>query len=262
MESKFGDQKYDVSVYDSSISRSQVDENGKISSGCYVFVYDAGTKTLATIYGGPQRETLANPISRSQFATDGAIKFYGAASSYDIVVNDDKGNTGVYSSVTPLVHSVNLNRSGADKCLVFPLAFDASGAEVDTGLDVPYKSHIYDAGIEVVTTDSGETCALGLLSSETAGDADGIMLATSTANAGFFGLYAITDGSSEDYVSAARSGLLMGLGSVGTDAGNDFGQPGGPGHYVTGSNAKSITYTVSSSDTFAGYGFVKFTVIR
>jgi hypothetical protein len=88
------------------------------------------------------------------------------------------------------------------------------------------------------------------------------MLATTTANSGYLASYAVTDGSSEDFISACRKGLLMGLCSVGTDAGNDFGQPGGPGHVVTGANTGRITYTVSSSDTFTGYGYVYYKVLR
>jgi hypothetical protein len=262
MNSKFADQKYDISVYDPALSRDGMSEDGLITSGCYVFVYTAGSKTLATIYSSPLRASLANPITRSQFATDDRIKFYGAASSYDLVIADDKGNIGTYPGVTPNVHSLALNRSSADKCLVFPMVFNAGGTETDTGLDLPLKALVTDVGVEVVTTDATETVAIGLLSSETAGDADGLLEAVSVANAGYLGGFVATVGSNETYISSAKFGALMGKGSAGTDAANDFGQPGGAGHFVTGSNATSITYTPSSSDTFAGYGFVYFKVVR
>lgn len=262
MESKFGDKKYDVTVYDSAISRDGFSEDGKITSGCLVFVYDAGTKTLATIYGGPQRETLANPISRSQFATDDKISFYAAGSSYDIVVNDDKGNTGSYPGVTPLVHSVNLDRSGSEKCLVFPVVFNAGGTEVDTGLDLLYGAMVHDAAVEVVTADATETLNIGLLSSETAGDADGFIAGISVASTGFVQPVAYTTGSNEVYLSGNTYGVLIAAGSLGNDVATDAGSLAKKGHYVTGTNAVSISYQPSSSDTLAGYGYVMFRIVR
>lgn len=258
--SKFNDNKYDIRVTGSAPDGRSAD--GDITSGCYVFVYDAGTKTLATIYADGLRTSLANPITRSQYATDGRIKFYGAASSYDLFIAHSEGHVVRKTGVTPNTHSIVLETDGLDKCMVFPMVFNAGGTETDTGLDLPKLAKVYDVAMEVVTTDATETCAIGLLSSETAGDADGLMVATSVANSGYFQGYATSVGSNETYISAVRYGALMGVGSAGTDAANDFGQPGGPGHVVSGSNAVSISYTPSSSDTFAGYGYVYFRHLR
>src|SRR6476659_1430146 len=109
MESKYQDNKYDVAVYDVQFSRGPENEDGAITSGLLVFVYDAGTKTLSTIYGDALRTALANPITRSQFATDGRIKFWGAAAGYDIVVCHSDGSRATYPGVTPRVHSVNMD---------------------------------------------------------------------------------------------------------------------------------------------------------
>lgn len=261
MYSNFGDKAFKAAVVDQK-SLDGFSGEGAVTSGCTVFVYDAGTKTLATIYADGNRAALANPITRAQFTTDGKISFFGGSATYDIAVNDDQGNWAHVAGFSPLQHTVAMDRSRHDKLLAFPLVFNAGGTEVDTGLDLPKHSMVYDVALEVVTIDATETVAIGLLSTETAGDADGFLVATSVAVAGFFGSYLITDGSSEDYVSASRKGALLGLGSTGTDAGNDFGQPGGPGHFVTGANAVSISYTPSSSDTFAGYGYVMFRRLR
>lgn len=237
--------------------------DGAITSGALVFIYTAGTKTLATIYSDEKMATTkANPITRAQFATDGMIQFYAAAASVDVFVALSDGSVARYSSVTPTTHVLPINTDGVDKCLVFPMVFEASGTETDTGLDLPKMAKVYDVALEVITVDATETVSIGLLSSETAGDADGLMLATSVAVAGFFQLWATTDGATEDFISAARAGALIGIGSVGTDGANDFGQPGGPGHIVTGSNATSVSYQPSSSDTFAGYGYVFFRHLR
>lgn len=261
MQSKFNDYKYDLEVK-SGDSLDGFSQDGVISTGCLVFVYDAGTKTLATIYKDGLRTTLANPITRSQFATDGRIKFYGAATSYDLFVAHSEGHVARKMGVTPNTHVVRLDTDGVQKCIVFPMAFEAAGNEVDTGLDLPKNVLVHDVGMEVVTTDSTETVTIGLLSSETNGDADGFMVSTSVASQGYFGGYATTVGANETYISAARYGALMGRGSTGTDAANDFGQPGGAGHVVTGSNAVSISYQPSTSDTFAGYGYVFFRHLR
>lgn len=256
-----GDRKYEMAVVDEQ-SLDGYSEEGRIISGVTAFVYTAGTKTLATLYADSNRTALANPITRSQFATDDKIKFWAAAESVDIVINDDKGNTGVYSGVTYNRHVLKLDRSGADKCLVFPMVFNSGGTETDTGLDLPKYALVTDVALEVVDTDATETVAFGILSSETGGDADGLLASTSVANAGYFGTVGITVGSNETYISAVRKGLLMGSGSVGTDVANDFGQPGGSGHFVASTNGTSISYTPSSSDTFTGYGYVFFKVLR
>ena len=262
MESIARDNQFDISLYDPQLSRGNHDENGLISSGCYVFVYDAGTKTLATLYANGLRTALANPITRSQFTTDGKIKFFGAAASYDLMVNDDKGNTGIYPGVTPRVHSLNLDRSNAHKCLVFPMVFNAGGTEVDTGLDLPYKSIVTDCRVEVTTSDSTETVDIGTLTGETNADPNGFIAAMSVAATGFIDPNTYTTGSNEVFLAGSTYGALLAQAVAGSDAAGDVGTYNKKVHAVDGANAVSISYTPTSSDTFAGYGYVYFTVLR
>ncbi len=233
-----------------------------ITTGVYVFVYNAATKTLSTIYGNSAGTAQTNPVTRTAFATKGKIDFWTAQTSVDIFIADDKGNTSMVYGVTPTDHVLTLDRSGVDKCFVAPFVFNAGATETDTGLDFPLNSFIHDFLVEVVTVDATETLNVGLLSSETAGDADGIAVGVPLDTAGFIRPYIITDGATEDYVSATYKGALFGIGSVGTNTANDFGQPGGSGHTVTGANAVSLTYTPSSSDTAAGYIHVFFKQLR
>lgn len=249
----FAFQKYILSVKDQRTGEP-------ITSGVYTFVYQAGTKTLDTLYSTSNGLAKTNPIARASFT--GTLSFYTAQTSVDIFVADDKGNTALFTGITPTDHVLSLDRSGVDKCMVAPFVFNAGGTETDTGLDFPLNAYIHDFLVEVVTTDATETLGIGLLSSETAGDADGIAVAVSTANAGFIRSYVVTDGTNEDFVATPYKGALMGLGSAGTDVANDFGQSGGPGHVVTGSNAKSLVYLPSSSDTMAGYIHVFFKQLR
>jgi len=251
----FSDQKYILTVKDARTG-------DPITTGVYTFVYQAGTKTLATLYKNAARATLANPITRAQFATDTKLSFYTVETSVDIFVADDKGNVAFVPSVTPQDHSILLDLTGVDKCLVAPWVFNAGGTETDTGLDFPVNTLVKNCLVEVVTVDATETIDVGLLSSETSGDADGIVKAASIATAGFVRPFVITDGTNEDFVASQCVGALIGLGSNGTDAANDFGQGGGWGHIVTGSNAKSLTYTPSTSDTGAGYLYAFFKHLR
>lgn len=253
--------KYSLSVVDQQ-SLGSGSSDGVIDSGIYAFVYDAGTKTLSTIYSDAAATAKTNPISRTVFATDGKIEFFSTAESHDIFVSHSDGSGALKSDVTPTVHTLPLDRSSLNKCMVFPIAFNSGGTEVDTGLDLPYNSRVTDVALEVVTSDSTETCAIGILSSETNGDADGLMVAVSVAAVGMVQGWAVTVGGNETYVSATNYGALMGLGKVGTDVANDCGIPGGAGHIVQPSNGRSISYTPSSSDTLAGYGYVYFSVMR
>lgn len=256
----FGDKHFEIDVK-SSRSQDGHSTEGTISSGVLVFVYDAGTKDLATLYSDAARTSLTNPISRSQFDTDGRIDFYCAASSVDIFLADDNGNTGFYPSVSVNDHSLALDVDGADKCLVVPFS-DATSAETDSGLDLPDKVKVYDINVEVTTVDAGETLDVGLLSSESGGDTDGLLAGVSLASTGVVKPFEITDGSGEDYISAVRWGALMGLGSTGTDTANDFGQPGGSGHVIDGT-AKSVVYQASAgSDTGDGYIYIHFRHLR
>lgn len=231
-----------------------------ITSGVYVFVYQAGTKTLDTIYANSAGVAKTNPIARASF--NGVIKFWTAQTTVDIFIADDKGNVALRQGVTPTDHVLTLDRTGVDKCLVAPFVFNAGGTETDTGLDFPVGAYIHDFLVEVVDTDATETLGIGLLSTESGGDADGIAALVPLDNAGFIKPYVITDGANEDYVSASYKGALFGIGSTGTNVANDFGQPGGAGHVVTSGTAKSLVYIPSSSDTGAGYIHVFFRQLR
>lgn len=257
----FGDYGYKLSVINQR-SLDGFSGVGAITSGVLAFVYDAGTKTLATIYADANRTSLANPITRAQFATDGAVKFWCAASTVDIVVAHSDGSVAKYASVAPTDHVLPLNQDGVAKCLIVP--FGASdNTETDTGIDLPRYVHIHDVAIEVVTTDATEDISVGLLSSESSGDADGLLVTASVATAGLIKPYAVTAGGSETYVSTSYYGALMGPAIVGSNVDKDNGIGQGFGHFINGSTAVSLTYTGSSgSDTAAGYIYVWFQHLR
>ncbi len=257
----FGDRKYTIDVHDQR-SVAAHSEDGLITDSVYVFVYDAGTKTLSTIYSDTNRTAKTNPISRTQFATDRKIKFYSSKTSHDFYLAHSDGSTAKYTGMTPVKHRMEINRAGLSKVLVFPMVFNVGATETDTGLDLPYGALVTDAGVEVVATDATETVDLGLLSSETAGDADGFVAAVSVATAGIPANHTYTVGSNETYLAAVTLGVLLASRSLGTDLATDVGSFARLRHYVTGSNATSVSYTPSTSDTFAGYGYVYFNHTR
>ena len=250
--------KYDIEVRDNR-SLSGYDQSGVITSGCHVIVYDAGTKTKSTIYADENKTAKTNDITRSAFATDTKIVFWSTKSSHDIFIADDKGNNAFHASVTPVMHVLPIDRSKSDKCLFFPMIFNSGGTETDTGLDLPLGAIVTDCAVEVVTTDATETVDIGLLASETNGDANGFAASVSVASAGIPQMLTATTGSNEVYWSATGYGVLLGTLTAGTDAAGDVGTFTRLKHYVTGSNATSVTYTPSSSDTFAGYGYIWYT---
>lgn len=248
----FGDLHYTLSVKDLRTGE-------EITSGVSAYVYDAGTKTLSTLYSNSVRGAFTNPVTFTAFSN--RLDFWGSATTYDIFLADDKGNTSFIPSVAPTDHTLTLNRDGVDKCFIFP--FSANTSETDTGLDFPKNVWIYDVALEVVTVDASETMDVGILSSETSGDANGLAAAMSVATAGWVRLYAITDTTTEDHVATPYKGALMGLGTAGTSTANDTGNHGGLGHVVTSSSGQSLTYTHSAgTDTAAGYGYVFFKHLR
>lgn len=249
--------KYEIEVRDLKSLLASSDD-GKISSGVLYVVMDAGTKTRSTIYSDLLSTAKTNPVSRTVFGTDEKIEFYGTATSYDIFVADAKGNCALFEGVTPFDHVLYLDRSGINKLAVATFA-PSDNTEVDTDFVFGYNTLLYDAWVHVTTADATETLSVGLKSTETAGDADGILAAVSVAATGIIKPYAITVGGTETYISSTSYGALMGPGVAGANTSTDHGIGAVPGHVISGANAKTLTYTGSAgSDTAVGLIYVAF----
>jgi len=134
------------------------------------------------------------------------------------------------------------------------IPFGASdNTETDTYIDLPTDVVVRDAWIDVTTADSTETLNVGLLSSESGGDADGFLSGVSVGTAKkVFGEVTVTSGSNEDYFSACTYGALLADFTAGSDTATDVGTYARKYHRCDGT-AKSVTYTGSAgSDTAAG----------
>jgi hypothetical protein len=140
------------------------------------------------------------------------------------------------------------------------IPFGASNnVETDTGLDLPANCLLtaYDVSLRVTTADATETIDVGLLSSESGGDADGIITLGDVGTTGWRELLPqITGGSTIDFTPVGYVGALLATKITGSDV---VATVGGftSKRYRTDGTAKSITWTGSAgSDTAAGYVYL------
>jgi len=143
------------------------------------------------------------------------------------------------------------------------VAFTPQTSETDAGIDLPSKAAILDVFVEVTTADSGITMDIGLLSSESGGDADGFLDGVSMASTGLVqGTVSVTKtaGANENYISAVSRTLGVLLADVESENGTDTAGDTGfctvvrKAHLSDSVTAKSVSYTHSAgADTAAGY---------
>ena len=136
--------------------------------------------------------------------------------------------------------------------------FDASTSETDTTIDLPDGSVVLDVFLDVATADTGITLDVGLLSTESGGDADGFLDGISVAATGLVHPdVTVTGGSNEDYLSACTYGAFLADFTAGTDTATDVGTFARHYHLTDSVTAKSISYTASAgADTAAGYIYI------
>ena len=222
-----------------------------------LLVLTAGAPTAPTIYSDRNGATaVSNAVRTPRSFVNGAVRFWTdpSVTSVDLSLLTAKGEAYFFEDVSYSCHRLDVNPFERDHMLVVP--FGASSAsEVDTGIDLPANLLVKDAFIKVTTTDATETLDVGILSSESGGDADGFVLLTDVATAGYVNQFpVVTGGTTIDYVvHTSGKGAFLKNGIAGADA---VATVGGvqPRYYVTDGTAKSITYTGSTgSDTAAGY---------
>ncbi len=121
-----------------------------IITGCQVHVYTAGTKTLATIYSNKTGTAKTNPITTTQFATDGKVDFWGTASTYDVAVFTNDGDHFFKSSWGYATsHTFKVDTTRAQKKLVIPFTLNAG--TTDTSIEMPVDSLIQDVMVDVTS---------------------------------------------------------------------------------------------------------------
>ena len=132
--------------------------------------------------------------------------------------------------------------------------FGHNTTETDTTIDLPDNAVVMDVFIDVETADTGITLDVGLLSTESGGDADGFLDGISVASTGLVHpAITVTSGSSEDYFSATTYGAFLADFTAGSDNAGDVGTFARKYHPTDSVDAKSISYTASAgADTAAG----------
>lgn len=250
--------KWSFQLVDVSQSSAQTyinDDTGKL------MVLTEDTPDSPTIYTDENGTSLTetNGIGVLTF-TDGRATFYTASTvtAVDLTGITADGRAIGMNSVGSSVGRILINPMQPGQTVGIP--FGASdNSEKDTGLDLPSNCLItaFDVSLRVTTTDATETIDVGLLSSESGGDANGFITAASVANSGFVELLPqITGGTNIDYVGTRYVGDLLATSIAGADA---VATVGGftSKRYRTDGTAKSITYTGSAgSDTAAGYVYL------
>ena len=132
------------------------------------------------------------------------------------------------------------------------IAFGDGTTETDTGWDLPAKAIVHDVFVDVTTaeaTGGTKTVDVGLLSSESGGDADGFLDALSVAaTGGIRGLVAKTTGSNEIFYASTTFGVFLALLQAGADVALDVGTFDESPHIADSVTARSVTWTPGSAD--------------
>jgi hypothetical protein len=186
---------------------------------------------------------IANPVA----FTNGYVEFQfdGDTNSVDLYGISPTGHGFVAKGVEPSGdNEINIDTNVLHTVVAIPFSYadvTADATETDTGMDLPlYAAVLPTPLVRVLTADATETIEVGLLSTETAGDADGFIDAVSVDTVGLF------------KATGANAGNTMGaLFEVqdSANAGDIVEEP----HAITGANARSVSYTLTAgSDTAEG----------
>jgi len=163
------------------------------------------------------------------------------------------GGTAVTSTAAEINQVADLSARGAlVRCATASISSAPTGSEQDAGIDLPAKAVVLDVLVDVTAaevTGGTKTMNVGLLSSESGGDADGFLVGVSCASTGLKrGVATVTAGGSETYLSATTRGALLGSFVAGSDSAGDVGTVYERPHLSDSVTAKSVSYTAGDSD--------------
>lgn len=187
--------------------------------------------------------SLTNPRA----LTAGGCEFYvpSTVTEVDLYIMAPDGQFVVKTGVKPgTLQDVRVDTANRNQLAIIPFAIGdtTAAAETDTGFNMPlYSAVLPTPMVRVLTVDATETIDVGLLSSETAGDANGFAATLDVATAGL-----------------VKATVLQGSNTMGAlfevqDSAN-AGDLTHEAHVITGSNAVSVTYTLTAgTDTAEGF---------
>lgn len=217
---------------------------------CYVTAADSAAKVQLYTAAGA---TTTNPVS----LTNGMMEFWTAdtVATVDIYGQTPGGRgfmqKGIMASGLNELAVSTFARRG-ELVIPFALADTTTGTETDTGFDLPTNCLVdpFSLAVDVQTLESGKTIDVGILASESGGDADGFMDGLSLTSAVTV-LPAIT--ATTGVLGGNTYGVLVSDYTVGTNA-DDRGEIFFKRYRCDGT-AKSISYTLASTVTVAK-GFI------
>jgi hypothetical protein len=273
-------QHFQATVYKKDISK--YGEQGEPSAnlialtGITYTVLAKGSTTAETLYSGSgwgsPITSKTNPVTTTVYGTDGGrIDFYcdptdAVDDTYvDLLVTDTTGGfSAIVRGFSSKMHSVVIDETpGISHIGVIWFTSAVSATEVSTGVNFLYDTFVEDVRVQVVATTSGATVGVGLLSSQTAGNATGFRAGVLLTTAGYIKDTAvITNGNTIDYTPVTTYGPLLFTAITGSDVIATVGGRSYIGHVITGTNAYTLTYTVSAGTTGTGFIFYKFTVLH
>ena len=243
----------------------------RLTTGVTFKVLAINTTTAETLYYYKGTTALTNPVTTTNFASDTVcndqVRFRvdptdATSDRYvDLIVVDTNGGyTAFIEDFDAYQHTIviderpNVMHHGI-------IWFDATTTdETDTGIDFLADTMIHDVRVEVVTTASAKTLDVGLLSTETSGDADGFRDAVLLTTAGYVAdTGVVTAGTTIDWTAASTYGALLYKSIAGSDAVASGGGRSYLGHIVTSGKAASLTYSQSST---TGDGYIHFFFTR
>lgn len=158
------------------------------------------------------------------------------------------------TATTAELNELDLSAVGA-LLKVKKIAITAAGdtSENDTSWDLPAKAVVLDVFVDVGTaeaTASTKTIDVGLLASESGGDADGFLNGISTAATGLVrGVPTLTTGSNEVYLASTTLGVLLEAFTAGSDLATDVGTVYDSPHLSDSVTSKSVSWTAGEAQT-------------
>jgi hypothetical protein len=224
----------------------------QIAAGGTVYVAAQNGAAKVVIYDVDTQLAIANPlvpvrgkIRFATLATVPAVDLYGVDALGRCFIRRGVQPGGPTGGVTEVFIDDDL-----EQIMVIPFskADVTANVEIDTGFDLPNGVvHPNGLHVDVLTAEATRTILVGTLSSESGGDADGLLALLSLATAGNI-LWAVS--------GTPTLGALLVQNFATTPAVN-VPVP----RAITGTNARSVTYTLSAS-TASAAGFIYIPYVR
>lgn len=188
------------------------EDDEPITTGVYYYVLTTGTATLGTIYSDQAATAKTNPVSTTVFSADGGyIKFFTANSvtAVDLIVFTNDGGVAYKHNMANRSQKVRVNTDMTCSPRIYPVPFNGLSSNYntsnDTGFSVPIGGQVVDAKLWVDASPGSGTINVGLATTESGGDVNGYLAATSIATSGTVQPWIVELGSGSGVFSTANN---------------------------------------------------------